>query len=468
MKKFTCIFIMVILLLGTFQSAFAAPRIPVYKVGNVIYFFDKSSGTITGFAGEPTDLIIPTTINGYHVVSIGTGAFNSSPTLRTLSIPDGISSISANAFANCSNLTSVEIGATVSFIGDSAFANCTSLSNVIFHGFLDNIEPNAFYATAWITSSQEEFVTLGRTTLIKYNGNAEKVVVPDGIRRIEASAFAGNTTLKEVVLPYGLEKIGDNAFVHCYSLEKIDIPSTVAYIGAGAFDDTIWLSRHDENFISVNGILISYRGNDRNVSVPYGITGIGSGAFMSNENVVCVNIPETVLYIDSLAFLGCSNLLCVNVPASVEWIDEYAFSGCVLLSLNTAPYSYAHQYAQYMEIITTTPTPVFVGANQIVFSDAYPVILNGTTYVPMRAVLEALGFSVQWDSATGNIKCTKGYYSSVIESDGTILINGTQADFKAETISIDGRTLYPARTLAKIANANIEWNAELKSVIYSL
>lgn len=468
MKKFICILITAVILLGAFSSAFAAPRIPVYKVGNVIYFFDKASGTITGFAGEPKDLIIPTTINGYRVVSIGTNAFNSCPTLRTLSIPDGISTISASAFYNCSALTSVEIGASVSFIGDSAFANCTSLSSVTFNGFLDNIEANAFYNTPWITSSQEEFVILGRTTLIKYNGTSEKVVVPDGIRRIEASAFAGNTTLKEVVLPHGLQKIGDNAFVHCYSLEKIDIPPTVAYIGAGAFDDTIWLSRHEESFVIINGILISYRGNDKNVSVPYGITGIGSGAFMSNENIVCVNIPETVLYIDSLAFLGCSNLLCVNIPRSVEWIDEYAFSGCVLLSLNVKQDSYAEKYAQNMEIITTSPTPVFVGANQIIFKDADPVILNGTTYVPMRAVLEALGFNVLWNSVTGSITCTKGNYTAIIGQDGEIVINGALADFTAETISIDGRTLYPARTLSEIANANIAWNAEQKSVIYSL
>lgn len=468
MRKFICILITAILLLTAFSSAFAAPRIPVYKVGNVIYFFDKASGTITGFAGEPKDLVIPTTINGYSVVSIGTGAFNSAPTLRTLSIPDGISSVSASAFYNCTALTSVEIGSTVSFIGDSAFANCTSLNSVVFHGFLDNIEANAFYNTPWVTNSSEEFVTLGKTTLIKYNGTSEKVVVPDGIRRIEASAFAGNTTLKEIILPHGLEKIGDNAFVHCYSLEKIEIPPTVAYIGAGAFDDTIWLSRHEENFVIVNGILISYRGNDKNVSVPYGITGIGSGAFMSNESIVCVNIPETVLYIDSLAFLGCSNLLCVNIPRSVEWIDEYAFSGCVLLSLNVEKDSYAEKYAQNMEIITTSPTPVFVGANQIIFSDANPIILNGTTYVPMRAVLEALGFTVLWNSLTGNITCTKGNYSVVIGQNGDIVINGALADFKAETISIDGRTLYPARTLSKIANANIEWNAQLQSVIYSL
>ena len=51
MKKLR-LFASLLLIIFAFQvQAFAAPRIPVYKVGNVLYFFDKSSGTITGFAG---------------------------------------------------------------------------------------------------------------------------------------------------------------------------------------------------------------------------------------------------------------------------------------------------------------------------------------------------------------------------------------------------------------------------------
>lgn len=465
MKKFTSILIAALLLFSVCSTAFAAPRIPVYKVGKVLYFFDKSSGTITGFAGEPKDLIIPTTLNGHKVVSIGTGAFASSSTLSTLSIPDGISSISANAFQGCVNLTSVEIGRSVSFIGDGAFSNCTSLSSVSFLGFLDNIESNAFYNTPWITNSTDEFVILGGTTLIKYNGTSEKVVVPDGVRRIEANAFSWNTHIKEVVLPAGLQKIGDNAFVHCYSLGKIEIPSTVAYIGAGAFDDTVWMSSHEGSFVCVNGILISYRGNDKSVTIPYGVTGIGSGAFMSNESLMCVNIPESVLYIDALAFSGCTNLICANISQSVEWIDEYAFSGCVRLSLNAKEGSYAEQYAHNMEIVLSHPTPVYVNGAQVVFEGAYPLLLNGTTYIPLRAVLEDLGYSVLWDAASKSTKCVKDKNVVIIEQSGKVIINSQIASFTAEPININGKTLYPARTISQLSNSNINWDSNTKSVM---
>ena len=465
MKKFISLIIAVFLVFSSVSSAFAAPRIPVYKVGKVLYFFDKASGTITGFAGEPKDLVIPTTLNGHKVVSIGTGAFLGCYTLTTLSIPEGISSVSANAFAECTNLTSVEIGASVSFIGDSAFSNCTSLTRVSFLGFLDNIESNAFYNTPWITNSTDEFVILGGTTLIKYNGTSEKVVVPDGVKKIEANAFSWNPYVKEVILPYGVQKIGDNAFVHCYSLEKIEIPPTVAYIGAGAFDDTIWINNQIGNFVCVNGILIAYRGNDKSVTVPYGVTGIGSGAFMSNESLVCVNIPESVIYIDALAFSGCTNLICANISQSVEWIDEYAFSGCVNLSLNVKEGSYAENYAQSMEIIISKPVSVYAGGNQVIFEGASPILLNGTTYIPLRAVLEALGYSVFWDSATKSTKCVKGENFFIIEQSGRVIVNSQVAPFTAEAININGKTLYPARTVSQLSNSTIEWDSTTKSVM---
>ena len=71
MKKFISLMLAALVVLSLASTAFAAPRIPVYKVGKVLYFFDKSSGTITGFAGESTDLVIPTELNGHKVVSIG-------------------------------------------------------------------------------------------------------------------------------------------------------------------------------------------------------------------------------------------------------------------------------------------------------------------------------------------------------------------------------------------------------------
>ena len=86
-KKFKLAITLLLVIIISQLSVLAAPRIPVYKVGNVLYFFDKSSKTIPGFAGEPKDIVIPLNLGGYNVVSIGSRAFAGSPTLTTVSVP---------------------------------------------------------------------------------------------------------------------------------------------------------------------------------------------------------------------------------------------------------------------------------------------------------------------------------------------------------------------------------------------
>jgi len=445
-------------------QVFAAPRIPVYKVGNVFYFFDKASATITGFAGEPTELIIPSEIAGHKVISIGPSAFYGSATLTSAVLPEGLSTVSANAFAACPSLQSVEISSTVSYIGSGAFSGDTSLSTVTFKGFLDNIEPDAFYNTPWLNGSTSEFVLLGGTTLIRYNGSAETVTVPQGVKKIAENAFAYNQTVKEIILPEGLQKIGDNAFVHCNSLEKIYIPSTVSHIGAGAFDDTIWLRIKEGDFVSVNGILLSYRGNKKHVTIPEGITGIGSGAFLANENLRSVKLPDGIIYIDSIAFTSCENLLWINIPESVEWIDETAFSGCDKLTLYGNEGSYTYRYAINNGINFSTPVYVEINGTIAEFDNIAPVITYERTFVPLRGVLEGLGFSVNWDSSISAAVCTLGDFSAVICADGSFYSNGEKLGTVAPPININGNMLVSIRVLCEAVSAEVFWNEETRTV----
>ena len=464
MKKIKILISIILVLIISQFSVLAAPRIPVYKVGNVLYFLDKASGTITGFAGEPKDITIPSVLGGYNVVSIGYRAFAGSPTLNTVAIPEGITTISAEAFAACPNLKNVEIGSSVSYIGALAFANSTNLSNVVFKGLLENIEGDAFDNTAWISNSSSEFVMLGGTTLLKYNGNAEKVSVPYGVKTIAANAFLYNTNVKEITLPDTLQKIGDNAFLHCYSLEKIEIPSSVSHIGAGAFDDTIWMYNQSSDFVTVNGILVSYKGKEKHVELPDGITAIGSGAFMANENLLSVHLPPSVIYIDSMAFGGCGNLLLLNIPDSVEWIDEYAFAGCLKLTLHGRLDSYSQSYAQYMEMPFSTEVYVSYNGNKVYFDSVVPIIYYERTYLPLRALMEMMGFSVSWDSATGNVTCNKDARTVVITPSGEIYVNGVISPTVAPPININGSNLVSARVIAEAVDAQVVWNDNTRTV----
>ena len=107
------------------------------------------------------DFIIPSTIDGYSVTSIGNGAFENCirlasitipdsvmsigdyafygcNCLASITIPDGVMSIADYAFKYCDRLASITIPDSVTNIGDEAFDHCNSLSSVYYNGTKEN------------------------------------------------------------------------------------------------------------------------------------------------------------------------------------------------------------------------------------------------------------------------------------------------------------------------------------------
>lgn len=461
MKRILPIILAALLLLPS--SGFAAARIPVYRVDGALLFFDKNTGEITGFAGEPDWLNIPAYISGYKVNSIGAGAFSDCKTLKKITIDQGISSIGAKAFYQCQNLLEAVIPNTVTSIGDSAFRECSSLSKVSFGGAIDTIALNAFDGTPWRVGGQE-FVIAGQTLLLKYAGTAENVVIPDGVKTIAPNAFSYNTTIKFVTIPYGVTEIGDNAFVHCYSLENISFPSTVSSVGLGAFDDTIWLRRQSEEFISINGILIAYNGTGGCVSVPGGITSVANGVFMSNEKIYAVYLPDGLKSIHEAAFGGNSNLSAVVIPESVEYIDDYAFTGSKNVVMFAAHGSYTEYYAMINSVAFSAPIAVDVnGAGQ--YFDVSPIIINGTSYVPMRAVMEALGLSVSWNDVRHEAAVSDGKTTVTVEIGSDFAqVDGKTVEMEISPVMMGGRVMLPVRFFAELFGFDVQWDNVSRTV----
>ena len=101
--------------------------------GNIT--FDTSTGTITDCDWSVTEAVIPDTIEGVSVTSIGYEAFYGCYGLSSIEIPASVTSIEERAFYDCEGLSSIEIPASVTSIGTEAFVYCSSLSNI-------NVEKN--------------------------------------------------------------------------------------------------------------------------------------------------------------------------------------------------------------------------------------------------------------------------------------------------------------------------------------
>ena len=86
--------------------------------------FDGDTGTITKYIGSETEVVIPSEINGVKVTSIGDWTFGYSNNLmRSITIPNSVTSIGNYAFAGCSSLTSITISNSVTSIGGHSFSS---------------------------------------------------------------------------------------------------------------------------------------------------------------------------------------------------------------------------------------------------------------------------------------------------------------------------------------------------------
>lgn len=111
------------------------------------------------------------------------------------------------------------------------------------------------------------------------------------------------------------------------------------------------------------------------------------------------------------------------------------------------------------------PISVFINGAQLEFS-ALPVIENGKTLVPLRAIFEALGATVSWDDATRTVTAVKGADTIIIGIDNPVMLkNGAEITLDVPARLINGSTLVPVRAVSEGLGATVEWNGELRQVL---
>ncbi|MDR1664728.1 MAG: leucine-rich repeat protein, partial [Clostridiales bacterium] len=114
---------------------------------------DNNDGgiTITGYAGDSVNLVIPGEIDGKTVTEIGMRAFYMDDYV-SVTIPDSVTYIGQEAFMLCDDMTSLNLGNGLKAIGFSAFQSCYALNNVIIPDSVDEICSRAFKECTSLTS----------------------------------------------------------------------------------------------------------------------------------------------------------------------------------------------------------------------------------------------------------------------------------------------------------------------------
>ena len=162
--------------------------------------------------------------------------------------------------------------------------------------------------------------------------------LPEGITEIGDFAFA-RSSVEQIRIPSGVERIGYAAFYCCEALNDVIIPDSVHTVELGAFEGSLWLNnwlsaQDGNNFLTVgNGILLAYKGEGGNISIPDGIKTIGAGCFSGNTSITGVSIPSSVATIGEDAFNGCTALSAVELQEGLVQIEDRAFKNTGLSSV---------------------------------------------------------------------------------------------------------------------------------------
>lgn len=104
--------------------------------------------------------------------------------------------------------------------------------------------------------------------------------------------------------------------------------------------------------------------------------------------------------------------------------------------------------------------------NQEISFDVKPQVINERTMVPVRAIFESMGATVDWNQDTQTVNAQKGSTKVIMKLNSNIvLVNGKETIMDVTLAAIDGRTLAPARYVAESFGYNVGWNQETSTVI---
>jgi len=100
--------------------------------------------------------------------------------------------------------------------------------------------------------------------------------------------------------------------------------------------------------------------------------------------------------------------------------------------------------------------------------DAAPEIVNGSTFLPIRAIAEALGATVTWIPETQGITITLGTTTIGLQIGNTsAVINGNVVPIIAPYIK-NGRTMVPFRVIVEGVGGTVEWDPVQRTVTVTI
>ena len=409
-----------------------------------------------------------------NIVNIGKNAFTGTPWLAKQSvefvvkngvlvkyngnatsvvIPESVTQIAKGAFDNTAVVSIDMSGANVETILEGTFKGLSTLENVIFSSATTYVGEGAFNGTAYLNNAPAGLLIVNDVALIAYVGNEESVVIPEGVRYINADVFQGKYNLANVTLQGEIE-IAPYAFVGT-DLTTLDGSEYVVGVGYGAFQGTNYESiQVYKGFVVVNGNLVEYKGTDSAIVIPASVEYIPEGVFSGNTNITSLDFSKVPgpLSIEANAFRNAINLKEIVFSDNIEYVGTRAFYNTAWMdsysdALIVSPGGKLLSYVREGAIVTIPNTvktfarDVFKGNSNITtvqFASGSNVIIPEEAFKDCTSLLN-LSFNGTFQIGKNAFQNTEWYKEEAkkTKNRGFIVINGMLIGYEGIATEIE-------------------------------
>ena len=197
---------------STDGSVVTPNRTDVFGVNIVSNTYENGQGVII-FGGE--------------LKKVDSQAFSGRSNLKSIKLPNSVTMIGQFAFAYSRSLEEVDMGVGVQTIGKQAFDACAlrtvtipdSVTSIARDAFLACYNLSAFYGKA---ASDDHCCLILNDVLCSFvSAGVSEYVIPDGVKTIAESAFNDRPQLRKITIPASVTRIEDSAFYRCYNLSEV-------------------------------------------------------------------------------------------------------------------------------------------------------------------------------------------------------------------------------------------------------
>ncbi len=163
---------------------------------------------ITAYNGEASNVVIPETIVGMPVISIGEEVFRDNFVLTDVKLPETVKEIKYSAFGNCRCLKNINMPADLERVEEYAFTTCHALSSLEFGDKLTYVGANGFQLCT----------------------SLDKLTIPSSLQTVTYHSFHGLQGLEVLRFEEGVKVIEEDAFLNEFDLQKIYLPRSIESI----------------------------------------------------------------------------------------------------------------------------------------------------------------------------------------------------------------------------------------------